>query len=355
MKSTKILGMKRLLVGLLLVITLGMGVASAQIVDVYNKLGSDVVIKPAVKGAEPFFSGIYDEARAWVTFDDFWVEGRVGMNMTTNNLWETGVIEIMPDKTYGNVGWTPFDGSEIVFGTLYYKTVPGTYMNAYDDNLPAGRYGKNGATYLFTGLKDMTGFSMGANIPFQRNMFSDVSFAELNGAIYYESLGGLNGGVSFFTNLKNDVTIGAFFSYTEADPLTWMIGYTYNGYGIDGETPMTHAIDATMKLDMGFFNISTDFEIGFNVGDDESIPIYAGLLGKFFVMPDLEAKLGVLYRVGDAKDYEMSENLIYIYPRFSYYLGPHEFCAGTQITISDMPVVETGVGLAFPIFWKYYF
>ena len=77
--------MKRLLVGLLLVITLGMGVASAQIVDVYNKLGSDVVIKPAVKGAEPFFSGIYDEARVWVTFEDFWVEGRVGMNFTTNN------------------------------------------------------------------------------------------------------------------------------------------------------------------------------------------------------------------------------------------------------------------------------
>ena len=72
-------------------------------------------------------------------------------------------------------------------------------------------------------------------------------------------------------------------------------------------------------------------------------------------MPDLEAKLGFLYRVGDAKDYQMSENVIFIYPRFSYYLGPHEFCAGTQITISDMPVVETGVGLAFPIFWKYYF
>ena len=41
MKSKKILGMKRLIVGLLLVITLGVGVASAQIVDVYNKLGSD--------------------------------------------------------------------------------------------------------------------------------------------------------------------------------------------------------------------------------------------------------------------------------------------------------------------------
>ena len=355
MKSTGFTGLKRIAIAMLLVITLGVGAASAQIIEVYNKLGSDVVIKPAVKGADPFFSGIYNEARAWVIFDDFWVEGRVGMNMTTNNLWDTGVIEIMSDKTYGNVGWLPFDGSEIVLGTLYYKTVPGTYMNAYDDALPAGRYGKTGATYLFSGLSPMTGISMGVNVPFQRDMFSDVSFFQVNGAVYYEGTGGLNGGVSYFTNLKNDVTLGAFFSYTGDDPLTWMVGYTYNGYGIDGETPIDHAIDATMKFDMGFFSISADFEIGFNVEEGSNMPIYTGLLGIVYPMPDLALKMSALYIIGDAKDYAMSENLIFLYPRASYYLGPHEFSVGAQVTISDMPVVDTGVGLAFPIFWKYYF
>ncbi|MBQ5848020.1 MAG: hypothetical protein IIW49_03785, partial [Treponema sp.] len=92
--------------------------------EIYNKIQINVTSKNPTKGAKASFGGFFNEAKALVYFDNFWVEGRIGLNFISSNNWESGQVEIMPDRTHGNVGWTPFEHSEFVFGTQYYEMVP---------------------------------------------------------------------------------------------------------------------------------------------------------------------------------------------------------------------------------------
>ena len=176
--------------------------------EIYNKIQINVASKNPTKDAKTSFGGFFNEAKALVYFDNFWVEGRIGLNFISSNNWESGQVEIMLDRTHGNVGWTPFEHSEFVFGTQYYEMVPGTYMNAYEDALPDGRYGKSGATYSCTALKDVAGFTFGMNYPIQTNMFTEDNFLKTNFGINYESDYGINAGTTIYTNLSNEFSIG---------------------------------------------------------------------------------------------------------------------------------------------------
>lgn len=328
---------------------------SAQHIDAYNKLGSDVVIKQPIPNSEFNFGGFYNEAKALVYFERFWFEGRIGMKFSLDNN-NVGKLAIMSDRTYGNVSWTPFSYSEFVFGTNYYKMIPGTYMNSFDDVLPSARFAKTGFSYINTSLKENAGLTFAVNIPLQDEMFSENHGMDINGAIIYENPLGFNLGTTMYSDFQDDFMLGLFASGINLKlPVTWMIGYTLNGKGINGATPADHYFDTTLKFTGEKFNISTDFEIGFNNDNDKKIPIYAGVLGVYSPISAFTAKLGAMYTISNASDYNNSNNVLFLYPRFVFTHEKHEFAVGTQITFADTVENNSAVGLAFPIHWKYYF
>lgn len=320
--------------------------------EVYNKLGSDIVVKQPIANSDFRFGGFYNEAKALVYFDTFWVEGRIGLKFSLDE--NIGKIAIMSDRTYGNVGWTPFPYSEFVFGTNYYKMIPGTYMNSFDDVLPSARFAKSGFTYLNTSLKEKTGLTFAVNIPLQYEMFSENHGMDLNGAIIYENPLNFNLGTTMYSDFQNDYMLGLFASGGNySSPFSWMVGYTLNGKGINCATPADHYFDTTLKFIVEKLSVSTDFEIGFN-NDGKKVPIYAGFLGAYSPISAFTAKLGAMYTLSNASDYDNSNNVLFLYPRFVFTHEKHEFAVGTQITLADT-IGNEAVGLAFPIHWKYYF
>ena len=322
--------------------------------EIYNKIQINVTSKNPTKDAKTSFGGFFNEAKALVYFDNFWVEGRIGLNFISSNNWESGQVEIMPDRTHGNVGWTPFEHSEFVFGTQYYEMVPGTYMNAYEDALPDGRYGKSGATYICTALKDVAGFTFGMNYPIQTDMFTEDNFLKTNFGIIYESDYGINAGTTIYTNLSNEFSIGNYISGNPSKSFTWMVGYTFNGTGINGETPATHYFDSTTNIVLKYFNISADFEFGYNV-DTQTAPLYAGFTGIYYPIPTIQVKLGILYNASDATEFTESQNVLFIYPRLIFTINNNDISIGPQFTISAMPNEQSHMGFSFPIYWKHSF
>ena len=322
--------------------------------EIYNKIQIDVASKSPTKDAKTSFGGFFNEAKALVYFDKFWVEGRIGLNFISSNNWESGQVQIMSDRTHGNVGWTPFEHSEFVFGTQYYEMVPGTYMNAYEDALPDARYGKDGATYICSAIKDLTGFSFGMNIPIQTDMFTEDNFLKTNFGIIYESDYGINAGTTIYTNLSDYFSIGNYISGDPSKPFTWMVGYTYNGTGINGETPATHYFDSTFNLILKQFNFSADFEMGYNI-DNNTAPMYAGFTGIYYPIPTIQVKVGVLYNATDTTDFVESQNVLLLYPRLIFTVGNNDISVGPQITFSAMPNESSYVGFDFPIYWKHIF
>lgn len=348
-KSKKIIGLFFLAVIIIIPV-------QAQYNEIYNKLGSDLAVKVPGENEKFIFGGFYNEAKALVYFDRFWVEGRIGLKFSLdgNNV---GKVTTMPDRTQGNVGWTPFTGSEFVFGTNYYKMVPGTYMNAYDDVLPSARYGKNGFTYVFSGLKDETGVSLALNVPFQDSMFTGNHGVDVNGAVIYEGEKNINFGTTFYTDFSDDYSVGAYASGgAYGSPFVWMAGYTLNGKGINNATPADHYFDTTIKITREKFSLSADFEVGVNNSSDGKIPLYAGILGIYFPVPTVQVKLGAMYTLTDASDYHRSNNVLFLYPRVLIGMGKHEFAVGTQVTLLDTSISDSPtLGFAFPVHWKYNF
>lgn len=323
----------------------------SQSSEVYNKFQMDFVSKAPTDESKVEFGGFFNEAKALIYFDEFWVEGRIGLRFCSTDGWESGKVQIMSDRTHGNVGWFLGDIAEVVFGTQYYKMLPGTYMNAYDDALPDGRYGKDGYTMLFTPLRDIFGLSMAFNVPLQDDMFTESSLMKVSGSFIYESPFDINFGSTIYTDLKDDISIASFLSGNPRNVFMWMIGYTYNGTGIDGTIPATHYVDSSMKITLPRFELSGDFEIGYN-SDTDTTPMYAGLLGIFYPIPSLQTKLGLLYNVSNLTAYEESKNILFIYPRVIISIMNNDISIGPQITIADMPNADSKVGFSFPVYWK---
>ena len=323
--------------------------------EIYNKMQVNIINRNPQNDSPITFGSFFNEAKALVYFNHFWVEGRIGLQFQSLDNWKTGEIAIMKDRTHGNVGWTLFKNQEFVFGTQYYKMLPGTYMNAYEDALPDGRYGKTGANYETTVLKEKTGLTFGLNIPIQDKMFTKDNFAKVHGAIIYEPLQEFALGTAFYTDLKDDIKLATFLSgQTEKLPFSWMVGYTYNGTGINGETPATHYFDSTFNVLFSKVNLAADFEIGYYDKND-TVPLYVGLLGIYFPKPTIQLKATILYNALNAKDFETSQNTLFIYPRVILTIGKNDISIGPQFTLLHVPNSKIEAGFAFPIYWKHSF
>ena len=55
--------------------------------EIYNKIQIDVASKSPTKDAKTSFGGFFNEAKALVYFDKFWVEGRIGLNFVVPPLF----------------------------------------------------------------------------------------------------------------------------------------------------------------------------------------------------------------------------------------------------------------------------
>lgn len=331
---------------------IGTLITFAQTNEIYNKIQIEPISKSPIKDSKLSFGEIFNEAKALLYFSDFWVEGRIGLKFYSLDNWNSGKIETMDDRTHGNIGWYLSKDCELVFGTQYYKMIPGTYMNAYEDALPDGRWGKTGAAYINTKLKDIYGLSFGINIPIQDEIFTSTNYFKINGSVVYESPLNLNIGSAIYTDLYNDFSIANFISSNQGNPFTWMLGYTYNGTGIDGKTPATHYFDSTMNLKTKKFLTSTDIEIGYN-DDLNTNPMYLGLLGIYYPIPEIQAKCSILYNVSNINDYSESQNTLFIYPRFIFTILNNDISIGPEFTIVDMPNSSSQLGFSFPIYWKH--
>ena len=53
--------------------------------EIYNKIQINVASKNPTKDAKTSFGGFFNEAKALVYFDNFWVEGRIGLNFISSN------------------------------------------------------------------------------------------------------------------------------------------------------------------------------------------------------------------------------------------------------------------------------
>jgi hypothetical protein len=351
-KEVKIFYVMRKAILSLLVLFVVAGVF-AQTNDVFTETGINIISKDPVKGSSLSFGGIYNKSRAYLVFNQFWVDGKIGLLMSSNNEWDSAYIGMMSDDTYINMGFTPAWHSEIVLGTDYDKVIPGTYLFAYDDILPDARFGNQGATYIFKGFKPFTGLNLAANLPIQYNMFTSESGMETNTAIYYESNFGLNLGTRMSFDFVNDFSMGIYLSGGVSEPFSWMLGYSYKGTGYDGLTPADHYFDGSMGADFGMLYLGADFEIGFD-GPHKSRPMYMGILAKIKPVSAVTVQLTTLYSIENTKDYSNSTNTLTFKPKVKFEKEYFEFGIGADIMVLDTPAAETGVGLSFPVYMKYW-
>lgn len=337
----------------LLVLFVG-AVVFAQTNEVYTETGSNVFTKEPVEDAPLTFGGLYNKSYGFLQFERFWVEGKIGVALYSNDEWNSSNFGLIADDTFLNIGFAPAWHSAFVLGTNYDKIIPGVQLYAYDDVLPGGRFGNNGLTYVFTGIAPMLGLTMALNVPFQYQMFTDDNGLETNAAIYYESDFGVNVGTRMTMDFAGDFAMGAYVSGGLERPFSWMAGYTYKGTGYDGSVPANHYIDASMAAKLGMFNLGADFEIGFE-GVNDSRPLYAGVMAKVKPFSFMGAQLTALYSISDTKDYDNSFNVLTLEPKVTLEMDYCEIGLGAEITVFDSPFQDTAVGLAFPVYMKYWF
>lgn len=328
--------------------------AFAQSNEVYTETGVNVFSKEPVKGPSVTFGGLYNKTRAYLVFNQFWVDGKIGVLLGSTDKWDSASFGLMSDDTYINMGFTPAWHSELVLGTNYDKVIPGTYLFAYDDVLPDARFGNNGLTYLFKGFKPFTGLSMAVNTPLQYEMFTSENGMEANTAIYYESDFGLNLGTRMSFDFVGDFSMGLYLTGGISEPFSWMLGYSYKGTGYDGLTPAKHYFDGSMATNLGMIYLGADFELGFD-GPGKSRPMYMGLLAKVKPTSSVTAQLATLYSIENAKDYSNSVNTLTFKPKVKFEKEYFEFGVGADIMVLDTPAQETGVGFSFPVYMKYWF
>lgn len=338
---------------LTLMVLFAMGISFAQVNDVYTKIGSNIFTKEPIKDSDVVFGGIYNESRAFLNFDQFWVDGKVTGAIYSVDEWNSVNFELLESGTYINAGFSPFSFLEFVVGTNYDRVLPGTYMYAYDAILPNARFGNTGATVIFTGLKPILGITAAANIPFQVGMFSDYNGMEINAALYYESFFGIDLGTRIYGDFNDDFAIAAFLS-GNLGSFNWMAGYTHNGTGYNNVIPADHYIDASVQFGLGMFAMGADFEIGFG-GINDSRPLYTGIRAEFEPISSMNAQLAVLMSVADTKDYENTTKSLLINPKIAFDMNYSEIGIGAEILICDVPNQDNAVGFAFPVYFKHWF
>ncbi|MBO5137055.1 MAG: hypothetical protein J6B81_00965 [Spirochaetaceae bacterium] len=352
MKFSGFLKPKKLILGLMILLISGF--AFSQTNEVYTKVGSDVLTKAPVEGSDVVFGGLYSDTGTTLIFENFWVDGRIGLAVYSIDEWDSVNFGVLDEITHINAGFAAPGNSELVIGTDYDRTIPGAYMYAYDDVLPDARYGNTGVTYTFSWLKPLIGLTIAGNIPFQDFMFSDVNGLEVNGAIYYESDFGINVGTTMYGDFKDSFSIGAYVTGGVDSVFSWLLGYTYNGTGVTGLIPADHYFDGSMSFDFGMFDMAADFELGLD-GVNSSNPLYAGLLASFTPFPAMTAQVGVKMNVADSKNYSDSYKAFSVNPKVLFNMESAEIGVGAEIVMADYPVVGAATGFSIPVHFKYWF
>jgi hypothetical protein len=133
-----------------------------------------------------------------------------------------------------------------------------------------------------------------------------------------------------------------------------MIGYSYNGTGIDGNTKADHYIDSTFKYYYKKIELAADFEIGYNK-DINSVPLYSGILGIIYFDNYKLFKISVLHNSFNIKKYYENKNVWFIYPRFIFSIANNDISIGPQFTILTEGQNKNNFGFTLPIYWKHKF
>lgn len=321
--------------------------------EVFTEVGIDAVKKSTVKGEQATFGGTYVDAGAQLYAENFWVDGRIRLDLYSTDSWKTASVGLITDKSHINLGFNPWYGSEFIVGTDYDAIFPGAYMYAYNDISPNGRYGNTGLTYHFLWLKDIAGLTFATNLPMQKDMFKDDNGMEMNFAMFYQSILDLNMGLRFHTNYLKDFGFGTGISGGLNSIFSWNVGYSYNGEGLN-KNVAEHYFDGSTNLIVPGITISLDMEWGLN--DQRGMdPLYVGTQFAVTAFDYLIPKLTLMYNVEDTKEIVDCTKSVLINPRLLYERNNYRISVGAEILYITTDGKESQVGLNVPIYLKYWY
>ncbi|AEE17755.1 hypothetical protein [Treponema brennaborense] len=338
------------IVTLALMLALASGVAlSAQNYDVYNKLGSEGLFM--TNNNSSGFGGLYNTVSGLIHYSMFSVQAQYRLSLEDQVNFKNYSLNGTMEKA--NVWFRPVKGLEVAVGNKFYQTLPGAFLQVYDDYTLNGWYGEKyvGATFTYAPV------TAGLNIP--KMTLGDNFSMKINFGLNVAIAKNFNIGAAYKMEKES---IGVFFNYGGVKNFYLGGGYTFNGESLVSDILKksfddAHVFAFTLLYSPAKFSFGADAEL--SITNKKGTPLYAGAMFAMNLTKAVAFKVDAKYfaSFGDAGSDNNPYSLT-VHPRVIFVTGRHQLIGGAKLAFNDSTGSsnsKTDFTFAIPVSWKYTF